>query len=235
MEIDNFQKFHDGIAGVMSFYGKGVSRFALDVWWTALRRFDLAAVVDAFNRHLANPDTGQFAPKPADIIRMLQGSTQDSALRAWAKVDQAVRRVGTYPDVVFDDALIHRVIQDMGGWIALGARGEDEWPFVAKEFENRYRGYNARSEHPPHPSTLIGIATAHNSRTGYPPEPPVLIGNEQAARQVLLCGSDEPALGLHRMSTSAGQVMGQAFSSVRKARQAARETPELKVSPAGAG
>ena len=65
MEIDDFQKFHEGIAGVMSFYGKSVSRFALDVWWTALRRFDLAAIVEAFNRHLANPDTGQFAPKPA--------------------------------------------------------------------------------------------------------------------------------------------------------------------------
>ena len=58
MEIDDFQKFHEGIAGVMSFYGKSVSRFALDVWWTALRRFDLAAIVEAFNRHLANPDTG---------------------------------------------------------------------------------------------------------------------------------------------------------------------------------
>ena len=55
MEIDDFQKFHEGIAGVMSFYGKSVSRFALDVWWTALRQFDLVAIVEAFNRHLANP------------------------------------------------------------------------------------------------------------------------------------------------------------------------------------
>jgi hypothetical protein len=201
MEIDDFQKFHDGISGVMSFYGKSVSRFALDVWWTVLRRFDLAAIVDAFNRHLANPDTGQFAPKPADIIRMLQGSTQDSALRAWAKVDHAVRSVGTYCDVVFDDALIHRVIQDMGGWIALGAKKEDEWPFVAKEFENRYRGFSARGESPPYPATLVGLAAAHNGRKGYLSEKPVLIGNERSARQVLRRGGDHPPLGLHRMST----------------------------------
>jgi hypothetical protein len=206
METSDFQKFHDGIAGVMSFYGKSVSRFALDVWWTALRRFDLAAIVDAFNRHLANPDTGQFAPKPADIIRMLQGSTQDSAMRAWAKVDQAVHRVGTYCDVVFDDALIHRVIQDMGGWIALGTRSEDEWPFVAKEFENRYRGFSARGECPPYPATLIGLATAHNSRHGYPAEILILIGNEQSAREVLRGGSDQPPLGLHRLSITSGNV-----------------------------
>ena len=104
MQTDDFQKFHDGIIGVMGFYGRSVSSFALDVWWMALKEHDLAAIVDAFNRHLTNPDAGQFPPKPADIIRMLQGSTQDSALRAWAKVDQAVRRIGTYCDVVFDDA-----------------------------------------------------------------------------------------------------------------------------------
>jgi hypothetical protein len=211
MEIDDFQKFHDGIAGVMSFYGKSVSRFALDVWWTALRRFDLQAIVDAFNRHLANPDTGQFAPKPADIIRMLQGSTQDSALRAWAKVDQAVRRVGTYCDVVFDDGLIHRVIQDMGGWISLGARSEDEWPFVAKEFENRYRGFSARGEQPPYPATLIGLATAHNSRKGYAPETLILIGNEQSAHRVLRGGTDQQPLGLHRMSAGSGDRINEAF------------------------
>jgi hypothetical protein len=211
MEIDDFQKFHDGIAGVMSFYGKSVSRFALDVWWTALRKFDLAAIVDAFNRHLANPDSGQFAPKPADIIRMLQGSTQDSAMRAWAKVDQAVRGVGTYCDVVFDDALIHRVIQDMGGWIALGTRSEDEWPFVAKEFENRYRGFSARGERPSYPAMLTGLATAHNSRNGYHAETLILVGNEQSARQVLRGGSNQPPLGLHRLSIGSGECMNEAF------------------------
>ena len=200
MRIDDFQKFHDGIAGVMSFYGKSVSAFALDVWWTALKPYDLQAIVDAFNRHLTNPDAGQFVPKPADIIRILQGSSQDSALRAWAKVDMAVRRIGTYCDVVFDDVLIHRVIQDMGGWIAFGSKGESEWPFVAKEFENRYRGFRSRGEHPEYLACLIGLTTAHNNKQGYKSDPPVLIGNEKMARQVWLGGLDQPVLGLTRLS-----------------------------------
>ncbi len=210
MQADDFQKFHDGIAGVMGFYGKSVSTFALDVWWTALKRYDLAAIVDAFNRHLANPDAGQFAPKPADIIRMLQGSTQDAALRAWAKVDQAVRQAGTYCDVVFDDALIHRVIHDMGGWMALGTKAEDEWPFVAKEFENRYRGFRSRSELPPYPPTLIGIAAVHNNLKGFRNDRPLLIGNEQLAKQVLRGGKDQPALGLKRMSDGLDEAVGEA-------------------------
>ncbi|HEU4853961.1 MAG TPA: DUF6475 domain-containing protein [Nitrosospira sp.] len=224
MQTDDFQKFHEGISGVMGFYGKSVSRFALDVWWTALKRYDLAAIVDAFNRHLANPDAGQFAPKPADIIRMLQGSTQDAALRAWAKVDQAVRRVGTYCDVVFDDALIHRVIQDMGGWIALGAKAEDEWPFVAKEFENRYRGFCSRSERPPYPATLVGIAAAHNNLKGFKNEKPVLIGNEQVAMQVLHGGTDQPALGLKRMSEDFDEAVGEVLYSENRRLEKAGKT-----------
>ncbi|SCY29729.1 hypothetical protein SAMN05216420_104154 [Nitrosospira sp. Nl5] len=211
MQTDDFQKFQDGIAGVMGFYGRSVSNFALDVWWTALKGHDLGAVVDAFNRHLANPDAGQFPPKPADIIRMLQGSTQDSALRAWVKVDQAVRRIGTYADVVFDDPLIHRVIQDMGGWIALGTKKEDEWPFVAKEFENRYRGFRSRNECPEYPASLVGIATAHNNQKGFKADPPVLIGNEQLARQVLFGGTDRPALGFKRMSDGLDEAVGEAL------------------------
>ena len=51
----------------------------------------------------------------ADILRMMQGTSLDSALSAWAKVDKAVRRVGTYETIVFDDEIIHRVIHDMSG------------------------------------------------------------------------------------------------------------------------
>lgn len=205
MRVDDFRKFHEGIAGVMGFYGKSLSRFALDVWWAALRTYELPAIIDAFNRHLANPDAGQFVPKPADIIRMLQGSTQDSALRAWAKVDRAVRSVGTYCDVVFDDVLIHRVIQDMGGWIGLGAKSEAEWPFVAKEFENRYRGFRSRNENPPYVPVLIGIATAYNEPKRFESGKPVLIGNRRLAERVRREGTNQPVLGFSSVRRESGQ------------------------------
>jgi hypothetical protein len=71
---------------------------------------------------------------------------------------------------------------------------------VAKEFENRYRGFRFRGERPQYPPTLIGIATAHNFRKGYKSGTPILIGEEHLARQVWLGGTDRPALGLKRMS-----------------------------------
>lgn len=191
------------LAGVYEFYGKAVSPFTLSVWWEAMKPYDIAAVRQAFDRHLMNPDTGQWLPKPADVMRMLGGRTQDRALMAWAKVDKAVRRVGNYASVAFDDALIHRVLHDMGGWLALGQKTEDEWPFVAKEFENRYRGYSMRNETPEYPPVLIGLAEAYNAQKGHRTEPPRLIGVAERAQQVMKGGSNTPLIGISNPGDSA--------------------------------
>ena len=146
MNQNDYDDFDETIVAVGEQYGKSLSEGVKMLYWQGLINYDLKAVQQALYRHIRNPDNGQFMPKVADIIRMLQGSTQDSALIAWSKVDKAVRSVGTQVTVVFDDPIIHRVLQDMGGWLALGTKQETEWPFVAKEFENRYRGYKAKNE-----------------------------------------------------------------------------------------
>lgn len=187
------------VADVYAFYGREFSDFAGSVWWTAMRPFEFAAVADALGRHCVNPDAGQYLPKPADVVRMLQGSTQDAAMVAWSKVDKAVRSVGTYQTVAFDDPLIHRVLDEMGGWIALGKKAEQEWPFVAKEFETRYRGYRMRSAVPEYPPMLPGLAQAQNAVNGHGAPEPVLIGDARAARRVILGGSASPVLGFSRV------------------------------------
>jgi hypothetical protein len=191
------------IAGVYAFYDKSFSEFAGAVWWEAMKPFDLPAVKDALNRHCINPDVGQFMPKPADVVRMLQGSTQDAGLVAWAMVDKAVRQIGTYRSVVFDDPLTHRIVSDMGGWVALGMKTEEEWPFVRNEFVNRYRGYRGRSEVPEYPPVLIGISQSANSREGFAAEPPMLIGDQARAMQVMQLGSAKPLLEVGRADSQA--------------------------------
>ena len=204
MRAEELTDFTDLLAGVFDLYGKPVSEFATQVWWEALRPYDLPAVRLAFSRHVQNPDTGQFVPKPADVIRMLGGTTQDSALRAWAKVDRAVRHVGTYASVAFDDPLIHRVLHDMGGWVGLGTKTEDEWPFVAREFENRYRGYAMRNERPDYPRVLIGLSDAENARRGLAGrEAPRLVGDAARAQAVMAGGTDRPLIGF----SAAGELM----------------------------
>ncbi len=148
-------------------------------------------------------DTGQFMPKIADIIRMLQGSSQDSALTAWSKVDKAVRQIGPYRSVVFDDALIHVVLHEMGGWSGLSRKTDDEWPFVAREFENRYRGFKSRGDIPAYPPKLLGISDSHNAQSektmGFI-QPPMLIGDAAKAEQVMRGGTDRPLLGMTKLN-----------------------------------
>jgi hypothetical protein len=206
MIVSDYDQFRQLMADVHGFYQRDVSKFALSVWWEAMRPFDFSAVSQALNRHVMNPDAGQFMPKPADIVRMLQGSTQDAALTAWAKVDKAVRHVGTWEDVAFDDPLIHRVLHDMGGWIALGQKSEDEWPFVAREFENRYRGFKARNERPEYPPVLIGLAGANNRQQGQKVAKPMLIGDKDAAHRVMLGGVEKQMLQISRAGDLAAQT-----------------------------
>lgn len=189
MQQSDRNEFMALMSGVTSFYRQDFSPFAAGVWWEAMKPFDLPAVSDALNRHAVNPDNGQFMPKPADVVRLLRGSTQDSALVAWAKVDGAIRVVGPYRSVAFDDPLIHAVVADMGGWIALSKKDDDEWPFVAKEFENRYRGA-LRSPGASYPKHLVGLAEQHNAIEGKAVEPPLLLGDPVKAQRVLAGGSE---------------------------------------------
>jgi len=202
MKQEDFEKFREGLAGIYGFYEKEINGFTLDVWWSALKQFDLPAITQAFSRHVVNTESGKWLPKPADIMRMLQGSSQDAAMTAWAKVDKALRHKGTYVDVVFDDPLIHRVLHDMGGWVSLGQKTEDEWPFVAREFENRYRGFRERSEIPECPAKLIGISNSHNMSKGLPLEPYVLVGDVGKCKQIMSSGTDKPLVGFKIFDSS---------------------------------
>jgi len=197
-------EFAKTLFAVAEYYGKELSTGVVDLYWQGLREYDLGAVQKALWAHARNPDTGQFMPKIADIAKVMQGRTADQAALAWSKVNQAVRRIGTYADVVFDDSVIHRVLADMGGWVQLGTKTEDEWPFVAKEFENRYRGYRMRDEQPEYAPVLIGMANAHNAQNGFKGQPPVLVGDEAKATAVMKSGTTAPLLSMKSASERVG-------------------------------
>lgn len=193
MKASEFNDFATLINSVSDLYGKQVSDIALSLWWNALKHFDLVAVREALSAHVRNPDNGQFMPKPADVVRLLGGTTTDSAMLAWSKVDKAVREVGTYRDIAFDDAIIHRVIYDMGGWsIFFGTKTEDNWPYVAKEFQTRYRGY-AITGVTEYPKLLVGMANVHNVSQGYELQQVTYFGEPEKVKQVIAAAKDIPS------------------------------------------
>ena len=152
-----------------------MTKSVLRVYWAALKHLVLDEVRYGLNLHVRNPDTGMFLPKPADIIRHIDGSSASQAKMAWTQVDKAIRYHGAWASVVFvEEPRIHAVIADMGGWIKLCATSEREYAFRQNEFEKRYRGYlQAMPEH--YPATLVGIAETQNATQGLPIAAPVYI------------------------------------------------------------
>ena len=194
MRTEDFEGFKTLMQGVHDFYGKDLSGFALDVWWGALKSYELQVIGHALSLHCQNPDTGQFCPKPADVVRMVGGTTKDAAIMAWNKVMEAVSRAGGYSSVCFDDPIINRCLLDMGGWPDLCAKQMDELPFIERNFCDRYRAYKIRGDKPGHPAYLVGLHEAMNSQKGFQSAPPMLIGNPEIARKVLTCGTDAPLI-----------------------------------------
>lgn len=178
MTDDDKAKFVEALSAVYALYRVDLSRAVTSIWWRALQGYELVAVVEALGRHAVNPDTGQFLPKPADVVRVLDGATQDVALVAWHKVVNGIRQVGTYESVVFDDPIINRVLHDLGGWAWLGAQQEREMSFIEKRFRDAYRAWRSRglSETVGH---LPGITETHNVAKGFGAPTPVFIGGKK--------------------------------------------------------
>lgn len=172
----------------LGFYGQTVSGFAVDVWWQACQGVELAQLRRALSAHAMDPDRGQFAPKPADIVRQLRGTQADRSLIAWGKVLEAIRRVGAYRSVAFDDGAIHAAIVDLGGWPAVCRSTVDELPFLQRRFTDAHRAYSLRPD-AKWPAWLAGDHETANAIAGHAVEPPALVGDADSARRVMLAGS----------------------------------------------
>lgn len=181
---------------VQDIFTRDLTPGAMDLYWECLIDYEMPEVRRALGLCVQNTDGGQYMPKPADIIRMINGDNKMQALEAWTKVYQAIGSVGPYRDVVFDDALIHKALSDMGGWIAICNITDDDAPFRANEFENRYKGYSSRGIIPEYQKVLTGISTQANSESGHKSQPPVLIGDRAMAMDVFNGGKESLKLSV---------------------------------------
>lgn len=174
-------------ATLVGIYGKPApDRGVLAMWFAALQRYELADIKQALSRHVGNPDAGQFPPKPADIVRHIDGSGTGTAALAWMKASRAISSVGRNQSVVFDDPLIHAAIDGMGGWPRFCGVKTDELPFLQKRFEAAYRACKEQGVRE-YPRQLTGVSEMENRANGYHDRiaPPMLIGEPERCRLVL--------------------------------------------------
>jgi hypothetical protein len=178
------------ITEVLAFYKQDTSRFAISVWWEAAKHFDFEQVSKALTAHAMDPDRGQFPPKPADLVRQLQGTSADRAMIAWGKVHEAMGRVGAYSDVVFDDPAIHAAVEDLGGWVKM-CRGEiSELSYLQHRFCEAHKAYTNRGQFD-YPRRLIGDRSPDElfAKRGLKPPAPAVVGDVEQARLVYRGGA----------------------------------------------
>jgi hypothetical protein len=193
MLANDIPKFSAMMAGIGELYGKSISAQLTDIYWRTLKSYEFQDVHQALQAHINNPDCGQYFPKPADVVRFIDGSGETKALQAWAKVEKAISRIGIYQSVAFDDPLIHAVLEDMGGWVKLCSMKNDQMPFCANEFQKRYMGFVIKKPHR-YPRYLCGITECENAKNGYEVKAPILLGDAVKAEEVIKTGGGTPLL-----------------------------------------
>lgn len=201
MKANEKRQFMELMTDAMAFYRQDVSTFALSVWWQACERYELEQVAKALTSHAMDPERGQFPPKPADLVRVLQGTQTDRSLIAWGKALDAMQRVGAYQSVCFDDPAIHAAIEDMGGWPKLCRSTSDELPHVQRVFCQTYRAYSGRGDFS-YPARLVGVHEAENALAGQRTAPPTLIGSPEKAKQIASGGSMLPKTQITHVTDS---------------------------------
>lgn len=173
------------VTDVLGFYRQNVSDFTLNVWWQAVQPFDLERVGKALTAHAMDPEHGQFAPKPADIVRILAGTATDRAQLAWGKVHEAMSAVGAYQDVVFDDPAIHAVVEDLGGWPKVCRTEVKELSYLQHRFTESYRAYAGRGTFD-YPRRLAGDRSPDSEyeKKGLALPRPAVVGDRDVAKAV---------------------------------------------------
>ncbi len=190
MTREDYPEFCNLILATAEIYDKTPSKGALRMYFSALNDLDLKDVKKGISRHVNDPKNGQFMIKPADIRRHVEGRQEDRALLAWSKLEKAIFKVGAYSTITFDDAVLMRVVIDMGGWVRLCSMTEKEAPFLQKEFERRYLAYSGGTARFDPPRKLIGIFKSHES---------LLFGDREKARKLLEGKADKSGEVLNKL------------------------------------
>ena len=138
MKLPDKKKLGEMLAVMGELYGRQVSAGLVSIYFSDLEPYDMDAIERAFNEHRRDAESGQYFPKPADLIKQITGSTSGRALRAWSYVRESIRRHGYYASIRFDDPAIMTVIEEMGGWMNVCNMDTAHDPFIEKRFIERY-------------------------------------------------------------------------------------------------
>lgn len=190
MKPSDVPQFIALITEALAYYRVNVSEFTLSVWMQGCQPFTLEQVQKAMTAHATDAERGPFAPKVADIVRILSGTHTDRSMLAWGKAHEAMSAVGAYTDVVFDDPAIHAVIEDLGGWPKVCRTELKDLSFLQHRFTEGHKAYTGRGVFE-YPRRLMGDRSPDHdyAKKGLKLPRPALVGDKDAALRVFERGN----------------------------------------------
>ncbi|KRC18077.1 DUF6475 domain-containing protein [Acidovorax sp. Root219] len=231
------------VTDVLAYYRQDASRFVLDLWWGACQPFELSQIRQAMQRHATDAEHGRFAPRVADVVRILAGTAADRAALAWGKTLEAMGSVGAYTDVVFDDPAIHATVVDLGGWPKVCRTDLSELGYLQHRFCESHRAYTGRGSFD-YPRCLGGDRSPDSeyAKVGLPPPRIAFIGNAERARLVYDGGSaaGKTAVRFHTLQALAAAPRDATHASSAAPRAATplpsalQRTPQRALASTGA-
>lgn len=162
MKNEDKRAFFDLMMAAGEVYGREVTQPMAAIYFSALANVSIEQVQAAMMAHMQNPDSGQFFPKPADLIKQITGTTkqQDAAIEdraavAWACIERDIRRIGSYGTLKLDDKQALATIKAMGGWQSICQTETSKMEWKRKEFIRMYETFE-RTPLEALPSSLPG-------------------------------------------------------------------------------
>lgn len=168
MKPNEKKAFFASLAVIAETVNRKISPVVMKAYWACLEPYPFSEVQRALEEVLKNPNVKKqlYFLSPKDVIEIIEGDTNEKSLMAWTEVRKAIREIGQYDSIIFSDELIHAVISDMGGWIALCQCTEKELAFAQRDFERRYQVY-CRRRPKVLPRQLTGRIAQQNAVNGH--------------------------------------------------------------------
>lgn len=199
MTRDDVRRFSVVMTGMAETFGSPLSDAGLEIRFAALAEYSIEQVEQAC---VACIKSRQYSSMPtvAEIIDHIGGGrVEDRAEVEAARVVMAVKDLGSYRNVVFDDPTTMAVIDGgFGGWVNLCAElMEDQVKFFLRDFARMYCSYARRGVKSG--GVLEGRGAGH----------PVFVGDGERCRAVM---------AIPRLTTGisgAGEYLGDGLNQKR--------------------
>jgi hypothetical protein len=180
MERADAKRFRDVMFAMAEAFSQQATAFKVEIYYKALADMEIGDIERGCWQIIRTRGTATF-PKVAEIREAVMGDSASKAELAWGSMIKAVRSIGPYRSVVFDDPVIHAVVDREGGWERVCEKTIDEMKWFGKDFPRIYKTFeeavlNGSMAVPP---VLIGIHDGHNQAHGFTDHvrEPVAIGD----------------------------------------------------------